>query len=364
MLSLLLAVAVSASAAVTGRFASTPGDSDGVKTKEEMLSDAADGLRVSKRLSDGVYADLATLEAPSARSLADALKGGWAAIEAMDAAVSEALPALGAHKRAYGHLKEVKDELSGLLDAKSRPERLREFADRLEAVKPACGGDGSAKAARELHALHGQILTALRNTARLRIELPEFLKGFKAESTGILAELKKSDKAAAQAYSKARTAVLAKGKNIAKSVPANFYAPAKKPKGGKKASGPSPAELALEDVSREAAAAVRDLDWLTDAVKMAHDSYPAVPARASVASGLDAAKDAAHRLVETKVSVAVPSKKKTGPVALAERPLIPAGAIFFPALVQAGEHAAGGVASMCEAYDAFLVLAQAPPIKP
>lgn len=361
MLSLLMAVAVSASAAASSRFASTPGDSDGVKTKEEMLSDAQDALRVSKRLSDGVYADLAALEAPAARSLADALKGGWQAIEGMDAAVSEALPAVAAHKRAYGHLKEVKDELATLLDAKSRPERLREFSDRLEAAKPACGGAGSAKAARELHALHAQTLTVLRNAARLRIELPEFLKGFKAESAGILSELKKADKAAAQAYAKARKGVLAKGKNIAKSVPATFYAPVKKPK-GKKAAGPSPAELALADVSREAAAAVRDLDWLTDAVKMAHDAYPAVPARASVAAGLDAAKDAAHRLVETKVSVAVPSKKKTGPVALAERPLIPAGAVFFPALVQAGEHAAGGVASMCEAYDAFQVLAQAPPI--
>ncbi|TPW19998.1 MAG: hypothetical protein FD126_2128, partial [Elusimicrobia bacterium] len=294
MLSLLMAVVVSASAAVTSRFAPTPGDSDGVKTKEETLSDSQDALRVSKRLSDGVYADLAELEAPAARSLADALKGGWTAIEGMDAVVSQAMPALAAHKRAYEHLKEVKDELATLLDAKSRPERLREFADRLEAVKPACGGAGSAKAARELHALHSQTLTALRNVARLRIELPEFLKSFKKESTGILSELKKADKAAAQAYAKAVKGVLTKGKNVAKTVPATFYAPVKKPKGNK-AAGPSPAELALGDVSREAVAAVRDLDWLTDAVKMAHDSYPAVPARASVAGGLDAAKDAAHR---------------------------------------------------------------------
>lgn len=359
MLPILLAVAVSASAAASGRFAPSPGDADGVKTSAETLSDAADVSRVCGYFREGVYADLAALEAPAARALSDSLKKGFAGVEAMDAAVTAALPAVAAHPKASEHLKDVKDELATLLDANSRPERLREFADLVDGKKAVCGAAGSAAAARELHKAHGQAGTVLRNMARLRIELPVFLKTFKKESTGILAELKKADKPAALAYAKARSALLSKGKAIARAVPANFYAPAKGQKGGKKAS--SGAAAALAEVARDAAEAVKELDKLAGGVKAAHSSYPAVPALASVEAGMDAAKDDAHRLVETKVKVALPSKKKTGPVKLAEAPLIPAGAVFFPALVQAAEHASGSVASLCEAYDAYLVLAQAAP---
>lgn len=353
MLNLLLAAAVCAWAAVTPRFAPTPGDSDGVKTAEETLHDSQDVLRVARQL-DAVYADLAAFEAPAARALAESLKKGFAGVEAMDAAVSAALPEVAAHAQAKEHLQDVKDELATLLDASSRPERLTEFADRIEGKTAGCGGAGAAAEARALHEAHARAGTALRNMARLRVELPVFLKKFQKESRGVLAGLKKADKAAAKAYAKARTAVLAKGKAVARAVPPNLYAP-KKP-GGKK-----PLKAGFADGERRARDAVQEIDKLTAGVKAAHDAYPAVPARGTVEGAMDAAKDQGHRLVETKVKVAVSSKKKTGPVKLVEKPLIPAGAVFFPAAVQAGEHASGSLAALCEAYDAYQAVAQAAP---
>lgn len=355
MLNLLLAAAVSASAAVTGRFAPTSGDSDGVKTAEETLHDSQDVLRVARQL-DAVYADLAAFEAQAARALAESLKKGFAGVEAMDAAVSASLPGVAAHAQAKEHLQDVKDELATLLDAPSRPERLQEFADRIEGKTAGCGGAGAAAEARALHEAHARAGTALRNMARLRVELPVFLKKFQKESRGVLAGLKKADKAAAKAYAKARTAVLAKGKAVARAVPPNLYAP-KKP-GGKKPKAP---KAGFADGERRARDAVQEIDKLTAGVKAAHDAYPAVPARGTVEGAMDAAKDQGHRLVETKVKVAVGSKKKTGPVKLVEKPLIPAGAVFFPAAVQAGEHASGSLAALCEAYDAYQAVAQAAP---